>query len=109
MGKLSLRELMALIANAHVVVCGATGPAHMAAALGIPTVTLFDPRRNNLPVRWKPLGPGALLRPDVPTCEKCIGETCPYWDCLDRLTVTKVTAAINKVLENPSPLTVLHL
>lgn len=109
MGKLSLRELMSVIANAHVVVCGATGPAHLAAALGIPTVTLFDPRRNNLPVRWKPLGLGALLRPDVPTCGKCIGETCPYWDCLDRFTVAKVIATINKVLENPSPLTVLHI
>lgn len=109
MGQLSLRELMAVIANADVVVCGATGPAHLAAALGIPTVALFDPRRNNLPVRWKPLGLGALLRPDVPTCGKCIGETCPYWDCLDRFTVEKVTAAINKVLENPSPLTVLHI
>jgi ADP-heptose:LPS heptosyltransferase len=109
MGNLSLRELMSVIANAHVVVSGATGPAHLAAALGTLTITLFDPRRNNLPVRWKPLGTGVLLRPDVPTCEKCIGEVCPYWDCLDRFTVAKVAAAINKVLENPSPLTVLHI
>ena len=109
MGQLSLRELMSVIANAHVVVSGATGPAHLAAALGTPTITLFDPRRNNLPVRWKPLGRGALLRPDVPTCEKCIGETCPYWDCLDRLTVAKVITAIHKVLETPFPLTVFHI
>lgn len=109
MGNLSLRELMSIIANAHVVVSGATGPAHLAAALEVPTISLFDPRRNNLPVRWKPLGAGALLRPDVPTCEKCIGEVCSYWDCLDRFTVAKVTAAIDKVLEKPSPLTVLHI
>lgn len=109
MGKLSLRELMSVIANAHVVVSGATGPAHLAAALGIPTVTLFDPRRNNLPVRWKPLGTGLLLRPDVPTCEKCIGEVCPYWDCLDRFTVAKVTSAIARVSETPSALTVVHM
>ena len=109
MGKLSLRELMSVIANAHVVVSGATGPAHLAAALSIPTVTLFDPRRNNLPVRWKPLGTGVLLRPDVPTCEKCIGEVCPYWDCLDRFTVAKVTSAIARVAETPSALTVVHM
>jgi heptosyltransferase-2 len=101
--------LMALIAKAHVVVSGATGPAHMAAALGIPTVCLFDPRRNNLPVRWKPLGTGILLRPDVPTCEKCIGEACSYWDCLDRFTVAKVTAAIRQVVDAPSALAVLHV
>jgi ADP-heptose:LPS heptosyltransferase len=109
MGKLSLRELMSVIANAHVVVSGATGPAHLAAALGIPTVALFDPRRNNLPVRWKPLGTGVLLRPDVPTCEKCIGEVCPYWDCLDRFTVEKVVSVISRVSEAPSALTILHL
>ncbi len=111
MGQLLLRDLMSVIANAHVVVSGATGPAHLAAALGIPAVTMFDPRRNNLPVRWKPLGTGVLLRPDVPTCDKCIGEVCPYWDCLDRLTVAKVTSAIAKVSESSpqSALTVLHL
>jgi heptosyltransferase-2 len=109
MGKLSLRELMSVIANAHVVVSGATGPAHVAAALSIPTVTLFDPRRNNLPVRWKPFGKGILLRPDVPTCDKCIGEACSYWDCLDRVTVDKVAAAIKLVIEAPSALVVHHV
>jgi ADP-heptose:LPS heptosyltransferase len=109
MGRLSVRELMAVIANAHVVVSGATGPAHLAAALGIPTVSLFDPRRNNLPVRWKPLGVGVLLRPDVPTCEKCIGEACPYWDCLDRFTVHQVASHIAQVAKIPSALTVFHI
>ncbi len=109
MGHLSLRELMAVIADAHVVVSGATGPAHLAAALGVPLVTLFDPRRNNLPVRWKPLGRGVLLRPDVPTCDKCIGAACSYWDCLDRFTVEKIASAITKVSDAPSALTVLHL
>jgi heptosyltransferase-2 len=52
MGQLTVRELMALIRAAQVVVSGATGPAHLAAALNVPTVSLFDPRRNNLPTRW---------------------------------------------------------
>lgn len=110
MGRLSVRELMAVIANAHVVVSGATGPAHLAAAFGIPNVSFFDPRRNNLPARWKPLGKGVLLRPDVPTCGKCIGEHCPYWDCLDRFTVTEVASRITQVAKTPSSLlTVLHI
>ncbi len=109
MGQLSLRQLMAVIANGHVVVSGATGPAHMAAALGIPAVSLFDPRRNNLPVRWKPLGTGVLLRPDVPTCDKCIGEACSYWDCLDHFTVDKVAAVIRQVIDAPSALVVHHV
>jgi heptosyltransferase-2 len=109
MGRLSVRELMAVIANAHAVVCGATGPAHLAAALGVPAVSLFDPRRNTLPARWKPLGTGVLLRPDVPTCEKCIGEVCPFWDCLDRITVTEVASRVAQVAKTPSEITILHI
>jgi heptosyltransferase-1 len=45
----SLGELMALLRNAACVVGGDTGPLHLAAALGTPTVALFgptDPARN---------------------------------------------------------------
>jgi heptosyltransferase-2 len=109
MGRLSVRELMAVIANAHAVVSGATGPAHVAAALGTAVVSLFDPRRMNLPMRWQPLGTGLLLRPDVPTCDNCVGEVCPYWDCLDRLTVDHVVRAVEHVAKTPAQLTVLHI
>ena len=94
MGPLSLREMLAVIATSHVMVSGATGSAHIAAACGVPNVSLFDPRRNNLPTRWQPLGKGVVLRPDVPTCEKCIYEACPYWDWLDQITVDQVAAFV---------------
>ncbi len=109
MGQLSVRELMAVIAAGHAVVSGATGPAHMAAAFSVPNVGLFDPRRNNLPTRWQPLGKGVVLRPEVPTCEKCIYEACPYWDCLDRLTVESVAAHVLGVMKQPAPLRVVHV
>jgi len=109
MGQLSLRELIAVIAASHAVVSGATGPAHIAAACGVPNVSLFDPRRNNLPTRWQPLGKGLVLRPDVPTCEKCIYEACPYWDCLDRLTVDTVARQVMEVTHQPAPLKVVHV
>lgn len=112
MGQLSIRELMAVIATAQVMVSGSTGPAHLAAALGVPNVSLFDPRRSALPVRWKPLGRGVLLRPDVPTCEKCIGEACPYWECLDRFTVSEVANRVVQVIRDsqiPSSLQIIHI
>ncbi|MBA5867395.1 MAG: hypothetical protein GDA67_11960 [Nitrospira sp. CR1.3] len=109
MGNLSVRELVAVIAESHAVVSGATGPAHIAAACGVPNVSLFDPRRNNLPTRWQPLGTGVVLRPDVPTCEKCIYEACPYWDCLDRLTVESVARHVTQVIGSRSPLRVVHV
>ena len=109
MGALTLRELMAVIGCSHAVVSGATGPAHMAAALGVRTVSLFDPRRNNLPTRWQPMGNGLVLRPDVPTCEKCVYEACPYWDCLDRITVEEVARRIKDVAHSVERMTVCHV
>jgi heptosyltransferase-2 len=109
MGSLAVRQLMAVIEESDVVVSGATGPAHLAAALGVLTVSLFDPRRNNLPIRWKPLGRGAVLRPHVPTCEKCTYEACPYWDCLDRITVQDVVIRIREALSLPVPIQIVHI
>jgi ADP-heptose:LPS heptosyltransferase len=106
MGQLTLRQLMAVIAESHAVVSLATGPMHMAAALGVPTVSIFDPRRSNSPTRWQPLGTGVVLRPKVPTCEKCIYEACPYWDCLDRITMTIVAERITQVLARSLPVQV---
>jgi ADP-heptose:LPS heptosyltransferase len=103
MGVLSLRQLMAVIAASHAVVSMATGPMHLAAALGVPTISLFDPRRNNSPVRWQPLGRGVVLLPEVPTCEKCIYEACPYWDCLDRITAETVVRRIRQVVVSAAP------
>ncbi len=109
MGCLTVRELMAVIGASCVVVSGATGPAHLAAALGVATVSLFDPRRNNLPIRWGPLGKGVVLRPDVPTCEKCVYEACPYWDCLDRITTDQVADRVRQVVGHVEGMAVVHV
>lgn len=106
MGELTLRQLMAVMAESHAVVSMSTGPMHIAAALGIPTVSIFDPRRNQSPTRWQPLGTGVVLRPEVPTCEKCVYEACPYWDCLDRITVEAVAARVTHVLARALPIQV---
>ena len=98
-----------LIGDTHIVVSGSTVPAHLAAAPGIANVSLFDPRRRQLPVRWKPLGQGVILRPDVPTCEKCIYEARPYGDCLDRFSVGKVAEQVAGAVHGSSPLRVVYI
>ncbi|WP_320068073.1 HAD-IIIA family hydrolase [Micromonospora sp. RTGN7] len=42
-GRTGLAELAGIIANAGALVVGNTGPAHLAAALGVPVVSLFAP------------------------------------------------------------------
>jgi len=109
MGMVTVRQLMAVIAESQAVVSLSTGPMHVAAALGVPTVSLFDPRRQQSPTRWEPLGAGVVLKPDVPTCEKCIYEACPYWDCLDRITVETVEERITQSLARALPVQVVHV
>jgi ADP-heptose:LPS heptosyltransferase len=109
MGRLSPRGFMGVLAASHVAVCGATWPAHVAAAVGIPTVNLFDPRRTHRPTRWRPLGRGVVLLPDVPICERCIQARCPHWDCLDRITPEVVLRYIEEVRPGTPLLRVLHV
>ncbi len=50
----TLIELLDEIAAAEVFVGNDSGPGHLAATIGVPTVSLFGPGD---PVRWRPLGP----------------------------------------------------
>jgi heptosyltransferase-2 len=65
--------LGAVLAALDVLVSGDTGVAHLAAALGIPVVTLFGPTDPRLSA---PRGPGAVLTHPVP-CAPCFYRACP--------------------------------
>lgn len=54
----TLDELADLLAAASVVVACDTGPGHLAAQLGVPTVSLFGPTD---PGRWAPVGPSVRV------------------------------------------------
>jgi heptosyltransferase III len=67
-GRLSLEELIALIARADALVAASTGPLHIAAALGIKAIGLYTPQRPMHPGRWAPLGKNThvLMAPSHP-------------------------------------------
>ncbi|HEX2285296.1 MAG TPA: glycosyltransferase family 9 protein [Mycobacterium sp.] len=54
-GTLGLLELVALISDCRLLICGDTGVGHIATATGTPSVLLFGPTPPN---RWGPRGPG---------------------------------------------------
>ena len=72
----SLAELAAVIGAASVLVCGNTGPAHLAAAMGTPVVEVFAP---TVPAeRWAPwCVPHVLLGDLTIGCAGCRQLTCP--------------------------------
>lgn len=68
-GKLELRETMALLSMVNLALCTDSGPAHLAAAAGIPVVTLFGPTD---PGRWAPTGARSVaLFDDSLACRPC--------------------------------------
>jgi ADP-heptose:LPS heptosyltransferase len=96
-GRTSLAELAELLASAECVVVGNTGPAHLAAAVGTPVVSLFAP---TVPAaRWRPWGvPHELLYVDVP-CAGCRARACPVpgHPCLEGVGVDDVLAAVRRL------------
>ncbi len=87
----SLSDLMAALLRCRVVVSNDTGPAHLAAALGRPTVVLFGPTD---PRRSAPRGNhvAALSRGDF--CQPCGYRDCPLDErCLLDLAATTVLEA----------------
>ena len=96
-GRTSLAGLAGVLASARCVVVGNTGPAHLAAAVGTPVVSLFAP---TVPaVRWRPWRvPHELLYADVP-CAGCRARVCPVegHPCLGAVTVDDVVRAVDRL------------
>lgn len=64
-GELSLRGLMAVLKRCHLMIGNDSGPTHLAAALGVPTVALFT--GTNRPSEWAPIGERVhLIQPPSP-------------------------------------------
>jgi ADP-heptose:LPS heptosyltransferase len=103
-GAFRLAELVEILAGADAVITGNTGPAHLAAAVGTPVVSLYAP---TVPaVRWHPWGINfELLGDQAVPCAGCRARQCsvPGQPCLGGVTVTDVLAAIERVRANRGP------
>lgn len=100
-GRIDFAQLADVIAAADVLVAGNTGPAHLAAAVGTPVVSLFAPV---VPaVRWRPWRvPQVLLGDQQAACAGSRARTCPIpgHPCLSQVTVDAVMTAIDELTAN---------
>lgn len=96
-GATDFGALAAVIAGAQAIIVGNTGPAHVAAAVGTPVVSLYAP---TVPaVRWRPWRvPHALLSAPVP-CAGCRARRCPIpgHPCIDELPLATVLEAVERL------------
>jgi heptosyltransferase II len=91
--------LPALLRRFAVLVAPDTGPAHVAAAVGVPVVTLFGPTDPRLTA---PVGRGHAALWRRPPCGPCFLARCPIdHRCLRGLEVEEVLAAVRQRLAAP--------
>lgn len=104
-GVLDLPELAAVLASAAAVVVANTGPAHLAAAVGTPVVSLFAPV---VPAtRWAPYGVAvSVLGDQSAACRQTRSVICPIagHPCLNSVSAQDILAAVRA--RAGSPLTV---
>ncbi|MEQ4717143.1 glycosyltransferase family 9 protein [Nonomuraea sp. B19D2] len=99
-GVTTFAQLAAVIERAGVLVAGNTGPAHLAAAVGTPVVSLFAPV---VPaVRWAPYGvPAVLLGDQEAPCRGSRARICPVpgHPCLSHVTSEQVVKAVRELVQ----------
>ncbi|MBV9092108.1 MAG: glycosyltransferase family 9 protein [Mycobacteriaceae bacterium] len=97
-GRTTLAELASVFASARAVIAPNTGPAHLAAAVGTPVVSLFAPV---VPAgQWAPYGTAVVLLGDQNApCRLTRARQCPVpgHPCLDGIAAADVVAAVAEV------------
>jgi heptosyltransferase-2 len=97
-GRLTVRELMAMIRQCALLITNDSGPMHIAAAFGIPLVAIFGPTD---PQTTSPLGEKSLLLRKSVDCSPCLLRECPIdHRCMTRMTVDEVFEAAERHLKN---------
>jgi len=99
---LTLPEVSALAARCRLFVGNDSGIAHIAAAVGTPSVVVFG--SSNI-AHWRPwnTAPAEVVFEEMP-CQPCHGYFCekfPEPECILRVPVGRVVAAVERILAKP--------
>jgi ADP-heptose:LPS heptosyltransferase len=95
----SLRELVALIFRSSVFVGNDSGPAHLAAAAGIPVLVIFGSSDSRVWRPWK--AARSLVVQNDFDCNPCPGDRCYAFDqphCIQSITAEQVRAGLESLL-----------
>lgn len=94
-GKTSILQLGALLERCEVCLTCDSGPMHIAAAVGTPTVALFGPTD---PVRHRPYSNGHEVLEKSVSCRPCYKRTCQRIDtphlCMKEISIGEVVNAL---------------
>ncbi len=97
-GRTSIGAFAALARDARFVAAMDSGPMHVAAAVGAPTVGIFA-LRSDKPDRWAPQGRAtAVVRGSYPCPPRHRKETCPDFACIAALPEGRIVDALDGLL-----------
>jgi heptosyltransferase-2 len=97
-GKTSPQALAAVLDQCKLLITNDTGPMHVAAAVGTPTVAIFG---STSPTWTRPFGLGHEVIYKAVECSPCFQKTCPIgYICLNQITVDEVFQKTRKKLKS---------
>jgi len=105
-GRTDLRQLLTLFTMSRVLVSADSGPPHFAALTPLRVVTLFGPETPSLygPVngRNEAISAGLACSPCIHAWNRRV-STCTDNQCMQRIDVARVVAAVGRALSSPPP------
>lgn len=98
-GKTSLSELIAELRSCELLLTNDTGTMHLAASLGVPTVSIFGSTEPSL---TGPIGNRNLVLRHHAPCSPCFKRECPlgHYDCMMNMSVDHVVVSVLNFLAN---------
>ena len=96
-GKTNIEELCANIGGCSLFITNDSGPMHVAAAYGVPTVAIFGPTKYKETSQWKNKK-SIIVRHEL-DCSPCMKRECPlkHHDCMKGITASEVIEAVKKL------------
>ena len=99
-GQMTLKELGALLMQAHLLVCVDSLPLHLASALKVPVLALFGPTSEKTWAPWR--NPKARVIAQDYTCRPCYMPGCAHKgvsDCLETMSAAWIIEHIQAMLQ----------
>lgn len=97
-GAFKIKELLALIERADLMIANSTGPIHLAAALNKNVIGFYPKIRACSPERWGPYTDKRMIFSPEINCTNCTREQCEKLNCMAGITSDKVFEYIKNVL-----------
>lgn len=93
-GKTDIKELCSLIGGCSLFVTNDSGPMHVAAAYGVPTVSIFGPTKHTETSQWMN-EKSSIVRHEM-ACAPCMRRECPlgHHECMKSIEASEVIEAV---------------